>query len=172
MENMKRSIRLFFATYGGLLSQILGIIAIILFSLQGINHIYEENTKKEIGKNSLSQEELEEKQEVLKNEKQDKKLISQFLDYCNNGQVEEAYEMLSDDCKKQEYKTIDIFKTEYIDKIFTYKKEYKIEKENELYKITIIDGLIESGSTEDRSSIVNYYKLEENVLDKKIYVER
>ena len=31
------------------------------------------------------------------------KTIDEFVEYCNNGQIEQAYNLLSDDCKKEIY---------------------------------------------------------------------
>lgn len=168
MENIRRKIRLFFATYGSLLFQIIGLIVIVLFSLNMANELYTESSNESINLEG----EYTYQQEKLQNEEDNKKVISQFLEYCNNNQIELAYSMLSEACINEKYKTIDSFKTEYIDKIFTHKKEYIIEKENDLYKITIMDGILESGSLENRNSLINYYKIEENVLNKTIYIEK
>lgn len=172
MENMRRSIKLFFATYGSLLFRIIGVIAIIIFILQGINYLYKENSQNNLKENSISNRAMMEKQEKLKNEKEDKILISKFLDYCNDKRVEEAYNILSEECIKENYQTLEKFSKEYVAEIFTYKKDYEIELENDLYKITIIDGILESGSVENRKSIVCYCRVEENVLERTIYIER
>lgn len=172
MENIRRSVRLFFVSYGSLLFQIIGIIVIVLFVLRVANHLYTENTENEVIENEILQEEIKENEQTIKKQKENISFISEFLDYCNKGQVEEAYSMLSDKCIKEKFQTIDIFKTEYLNKIFTYKKEYEIENENNLYKVTILEGVLESGGLENRKSIITHYRIEENVLENKIYIER
>lgn len=172
MEDIRRNIKLFFATYGGLLFQIIGIIAIFLFALHSINYLYKENNAKASKENIVSEQEIKEEEKNIEKEKEDKQYISEFLDYCNAGKTEEAYSMLSEKCIKEKYQTIDIFKKEYLDKIFIYKKDYEIEKENDMYKVKILEGILESGSIENRNNIISYYKIEESVLKKYIYIER
>lgn len=172
MENIRRSIKLFFTIYGGLLFQIIGGIAIFFFVLKGINYLYKENSETSSQENLISEQEIIDKQIELEKEEEDILFISKFLDYCNDKKVEEAYSMLSEECIKQKYQTMDIFKKEYIDKIFTYKKEYKIEKEDNVYKITILEGILESGSTENRDSIISYYRIDERVLERYIFIGR
>lgn len=167
MENIRRSLKLFFAIYGGLLFRIIITIVVFLFTLSVIDNLYKNSTEVTTRNNTIQEQEV-----VLENEKYSIAYISKFLDFCNENKIEEAYKMLSEDCIKQKYQTIDIFKKEYIDKIFTYKKEYKIEKEEKLYRITILDGVLESGSKENRKSIISYYKIEEDLLEKYIYIER
>lgn len=169
MENIRRNIRLFFATYGGLLFQIIGIIVVILFSIMGTNYLYKENTQIKI-ENTLTQVEIQE-QDNIKKHKENISFISKFLDYCNNKNIEEAYNMLSEECIIHNYQTIDKFRDDYVNKLFTYKKEYKIQEENNLYKITILEGVLESGNLENRRSEICYYKIEENVLEKAIYIQ-
>lgn len=172
MEDIRRNIKLFFATYGSLLFQIIGIIAIILFVLHNVNYIYKENNTKSLKENIVSEQEIKEEEKNIEKEKEDKLYISEFLNYCNDGNVEKAYSMLSEKCIKEKYQTIDIFKKEYVDKIFIYKKNYEIEKENDLYKIEILEGVLESGKIENRESIISYYRIEETTLKKYIYIER
>lgn len=172
MENIRRSIRLFFVSYGSLLFQIIAIIAIVLFVIRGANHLYIQNSEKEIIENELLQEESKQEQQAIKKEKEDISFISEFLDYCNDKKIEEAYSMLSEKCIKDNFQTIEKFKNEYVNKIFTYQKEYEIEKEDDLYKITILDGLLQSGGSENRKSIIYYYRINENVLGKELFIER
>lgn len=172
MENIRRSIKLFFTIYGGLLFQIIGGIAIFFFVLKGVNYIYKEDSKTNSQENLISEQEIIDKQKELEKEEKDILFISNFLDYCNDKQIEEAYSMLSEECIKQKYQTIDIFKKEYIDKIFAYKKEYEIKKEDNRYKITILEGILESGNIENRKSIISYYKIEEDILERYIFIER
>lgn len=162
MENIRRNIKLFFTIYGSLFFQIIGIIVIILFVLNISNSIYREQNDNAI---------TTEKKEVIEKENEDKALITKFVDHCNDKDIEEAYNMLSIECIDNKYQTIEFFKSEYIDKIFNYKKEYKIEKEDEKYKITVLEGILESGSIENRNSIVSYYTIYQNGSQKKIYIE-
>jgi len=51
--------------------------------------------------------------------------ISKFLQYCKSGNAEEAYNMLSADCKENEYKTIEKFKQKYIQSRFDKESIYE-----------------------------------------------
>lgn len=171
MENIRRNIRIFFATYGGLLFKIIFNILIFFFVLRGLDYLYKENNENILNSNIngviVKQEELD-----LEIENNNILFISKFLDYCNDKKIEEAYNMLSKECIEKKFYTVNVFKKEYIDEIFTYKKEYKIEKENNLYKIIILEGILESGSIENRNSIISYYRIDESVLERYIFIER
>lgn len=173
MENLKRSVRIFFATYGGLLFRIIGGIILIIIVLRGINSIVKENNKPSLTQNNIvSQNEKEYREKKLEIQQENKKFVSEFIDYCNDNKIQEAYQMLSEECINKKYPTIDKFKSEYINKIFTYKKEYKIIEENGLYKVELLEGILQSGKIEDRDFIETYFKIEESILGKKIYIER
>ena len=172
MEILKRKIRLFFLTYGSFLFRIIALIVIVILVLQGINYLYKKNTEYDTKQAMMATEQTKQQSAALQGLKEDEQLISSFLDYCNNKEIQKAYEMLSKECINEKYPTIEKFKQEYIDKIFSYPKEYEIEKENDEYKITIIEGALQSGTIENRNSIESYYKIKEDVLIRSIYIER
>lgn len=167
MEKIRRNIKLFFVTYGSLLFTIIGIFCLLILFLRGVNYVHitnKETEKEHLRESIVSEEETNESEEEIL-------LITNFLNYCNNNNVKEAYDLLSKECVDDKYQTVQIFEKEYVNKIFTYKKEYKINKENDLYKITIIEGILQSGKLEDRENIVTYYRVQKDVLDNKIYIE-
>ena len=49
--------------------------------------------------------------------KKDTDIINDFFNYCKNGNIESAYDLLTDECKEEMYTTIDEFKTMYYDVI-------------------------------------------------------
>ncbi len=56
-----------------------------------------------------------------------KELFDEYFNYCNSNEYKKAYELLSTDCKKIYYPTIDSFK-EYIESIFEGEKNtYEID---------------------------------------------
>lgn len=86
-------------------------------------------------------------------------LIEQYINYCNNKEYENAYNMLSYDCIDNLYPNIEDFKT-YIDGIFDDKKEYYIQNysnvENTyIYSICIFEDMLATGLT---GSEVKYYE--------------
>lgn len=54
-------------------------------------------------------------------------IIKQFIDFCNNGDYQNAYNLLSTEIKEEDFTTVEEFKTEYVDKIFSNTKTYELE---------------------------------------------
>ena len=44
--------------------------------------------------------------------------LDTFVQYCNEGKINEAYNLLSDDCKAQMYTNVEDFKTRYYNHVF------------------------------------------------------
>lgn len=167
MENIKREIRLFFVYYGKLISFIIGFIAVIILIIQSLN-VYTIKQKENIN-NQYSQEEYEQKQEEKEKKTKDKEYISEFIDYCNEGKIQEAYTMLSDKCKEEKYSTIEEFKKMYVNKIFSINIcKYEIIKENDIYVITLTQDMLITGKT--NSTIEQKYQVS-GVLERRIYIQ-
>lgn len=75
-------------------------------------------------------------------------IIKEFMDNCNEGEIEKAYNLLSDDCKELLYPTIDRFKEDYYEKVFNnQQKIYTIENwVNSIYKINISANILATGN--------------------------
>lgn len=144
MENIRRKIKLFFVYYGELLTFFIGTAIAIIFVIQWLNNLVIKN-KEEL----YSSEEY--KQEVIETENREleEKTINQFIKYCNEQKIEEAYEMISDTCKTKYFNSIDRFKEEYVNKKFNIKIcDYEIIKQkDDTYKITLIEDMIITGKT-------------------------
>lgn len=140
-----RKIRLFFVQYGRLLLFIIGSIVIFIYLLKSANNYYKETY-------TVNQITPEEKQAIYQKKQEEeisKKIISKFIDNCNNGKIEEAYNMLTEDSKKEKYKSVDDFRSTYINKLFNIKiYEYKIEKQNETYVVYLTEDMLITGKTE------------------------
>lgn len=77
-------------------------------------------------------------------------LIANFVSYCNNKSITDAYNMLSEECKKELFSTEDEFNNKYLKKIFTNKKDYNIEawKNTSVgvtYRVTYVDDILSTG---------------------------
>ncbi len=92
-----------------------------------------------------------------------KKIIDQFITYCNQKDISKAYEMLSDDCKKVLYQDADKFKTLYYDKVFNGdNKQVGIENWiSDTYKIKFIDDIMSTGKISD-TNLQDYYTIVED----------
>ena len=116
----------------------------------------------------LSEKEIEDNSNIIKT----------FVKYCNESNLQEAYNMLTDDCKEQLYKTLDIFKTNYINQIFKGQKSYKLElwTENDnyyTYRITYIDGNpLQTGGYNSNNNYVDYITIVKNDNEFKLNVNQ
>lgn len=85
-------------------------------------------------------------------------LIGKYIDCCNNKDYEGAYNLLSEECKRELYPNIEDFK-KYIDTIFNEKKVHAIQdfsnKDNTyVYKVDIFEDILKTGMTgEDELSV-------------------
>lgn len=166
MENIKRKIRLFFITYGRLLFYIIGAIALVILVIQGLNSLVaEQNSKKMPSINNKESINIQKQQQETK---ADKEYISKFINYCNSGKIEEAYDMLSDKNKEENYSSIDDFKNKYINEVFNINIcNYEVTKENNAYIVKLTQDMIATGKT--NSTKEGKYKID-GVLEQKIYI--
>lgn len=107
-------------------------------------------------------------------QEQSTKVMDEFIQYCNSKEIEKAYNLLTDECKKEQFSnSIENFKTTYVEKIFTNFKTYNMQSwingENPTYKVRITNDVLSTGDTgetvEDYVTIVkknNSYKINLN----------
>lgn len=128
-----------------------------LTSNENLNY-YNESSKTHISeKTAISGESLTEKEVTKINN-----IISRFLKYCQNGQAEEAYNMLSQDCKKNRYSTLEKFKDQYIQVKFNKQQIYTVQKwEYNTYKIDICEDIMATGNINSNEKITEYITIEE-----------
>lgn len=77
--------------------------------------------------------------------------IDKYINYCNQKDYENAYNMLSEGCKKEMFPDINDFKS-YIDGIFNTKKIYNIQNysnkdDTYIYTVRILDDVLATGLT-------------------------
>ena len=73
--------------------------------------------------------------------------------------------MLSNSCKERLYPTIEYFKNNYIDKVFTQKRIYNLESwistnNRYTYKIKILDDIIQTGARDNGNVVEDYITIE------------
>lgn len=96
--------------------------------------------------------------------------VSKFLQYCKNGKVEEAYNMLSGDCK-EEYNTLEKFKEKYLKTRFDKNSIYEIEKWiKDTYKITISKDLLSTGDINSNEKQTEYITIVEENSEEKLNI--
>lgn len=90
-------------------------------------------------------------------------LIEDFVEYCNNQEIDSAYKLLSTQCKEELYPTTNDFKTKYYNKIFTEKKTcnsilWITSSSAHTYRIEIMSDLLATGK-KDNMPIEEYYTI-------------
>lgn len=86
-------------------------------------------------------------------------IINKFVEYCNNNQIKDAYNMVSDGCRRNLFPTINDFKNNYVDKIFYEEKVAKIEDsyyENGIFKVTYSNNPLISGGYITEKTMQDY----------------
>lgn len=175
---------------------ILAIMAAIIFLLLLINTL--NNMTKEESTNLITPEQsiLEQtnnisKQEIYTPEKTtisgnnvrpqkqeaNKTLIENFISYCNQKSIEQAYNLLTDDCKeKMFFSDIENFKNNYVNKVFNGKKTYSMQSwiNRDIYttyKIKIVYDMISTGKiTAKENEIEDYYTVMKNGEEYKLNI--
>lgn len=101
------------------------------------------------------------------------KIIDTFINYCNENKIEEAYNILSEDCKSELFKTIQDFYNDYYKDIFTEKKSYNlsawINYGTVTYKVKILNDILSSGKV-DEEYIEDYYTVITENGEKKLSI--
>lgn len=90
-------------------------------------------------------------------------IIDQFIKYCNSKDINNAYNLLSDDCKNEVFKNIETFNNNYIKVNFKEQRLYSKEKYyGSTYKIQLYNNGLSTGSQEESSSEDYYTIVEQN----------
>ena len=101
-------------------------------------------------------------------------IIDKFVKFCNEQNVEKAYETISNDCKEELYPNIDEFKNYYYAKIFNGKNRlYTIQNWiDDTYMVRFTDDLLASGETISSSSYLDYITIVDENGQKKININK
>ena len=88
----------------------------------------------------------------------DTQIIEQFMEYCNNLNLENAYALISEECKDEMYTTIDDFEEMYYLPVFNKeKKNYTIENwVGNIYTVNINDDVLATGRYTDENAVKEY----------------
>lgn len=163
--------------------KIIIFIAFIIIMLQVINYIIKKKSEEDF-LNTIIQEKNEDQNisntssltgEYVNEEKlkEDTDIINDFLNLCNNQNFQEAYDLLTEECKETLFNTFDIFKTTYCDEIFYNKKNYKIENWiGNTYKIRIYEDPLATGKVSEDMAIQEYFTVVKNKLNINNYIGR
>lgn len=97
-----------------------------------------------------------------KNQTEVEEVIEQFITACNNGEIQNAYELLSTNCKEQIYPTLEKFKQTYYIQNFNTKKQYSIQSWTSgklIYKVELYEDVLSMGKVEADNSIQDFFTI-------------
>ncbi len=88
----------------------------------------------------------------------DTTIIDNFISYCNNKELQQAYDLLTQECKTQMYTTLEVFEQAYYNDVFAGKsKNCSIENwVNNTYKVKIMDDILATGRSSNGYSKQDY----------------
>lgn len=171
MEILRRKIKVFWTEHGDSVLFYGGILIAIILVIQGLNSLA---IKQNEYKNKVKEKEkIENTVKYNVAEKNNyTKLVNDFISLCKNNEIEKAYELLSERCKKNLYPSANDFNNKYYRSMF--KQDYDINvkyQDDNIYIITFEESILKSGSTENRKKIEQYYKIEIEGLEEKIFID-
>lgn len=157
------------------------VIAFILIIITTINSLIGQQQKKEnTDSNDYIATDLEKPDESVisgvnlseEAAKINAEVIKKFVEACNNKNYEQAYNLLSTECKEVEYPNLKDFKNDYIKYMMKENVSYKLELWTVYdgyvtYKVTFYEGnLLQSGGITPEKNYVDYITLlqEENEI--------
>lgn len=105
----------------------------------------------------------------------DEEFIKKFINFCNDKDVNSAYNLLSKDCKECLYETLEEFRVEYYEKIFSTKKEFNLQSwvnnnNYHTYRIRYTEDFLSSGIYDDIKMEEDYITIDNSASDTKINV--
>ena len=160
------------------------VIAFIIILIQTINHILgqvnntatpeQENVIEDDSRPSESVISGEEITEEATNNNIN--IIGQFIEYCNAGDFQSAYALLTDDCKEEVFNSLDAFITNYANVVFNTRKAYQLELwynnvNTYTYRILYIeDNILQTGTVETSNNIEDYITVEVGIDTTKLNI--
>ena len=171
--------------------KVIGFVILIIFVLQTLNYVEKKkdsNDKENNIENNSTQSieqpynniKIKSDESVLTGEKMSQeeidsiKIINDFFEYCNEQKIQEAYDLLSDECKEEMYSSVQIFKEMYYNKVLDGQaKNISIENwNNNTYKVDIGDDYLSSGKYTKENNIQDYITLQDDKLNINKYIGR
>lgn len=105
--------------------------------------------------------------------KKESNIIDKFIGFCNDGKTEQAYALLTDECKEILYPTLDYFKENYIKKVYPSRKEYTIKNYyGNTYTIRLTENMLSTGKSSNAEATQDYFTIVDNKLNINEYLGR
>ena len=186
-----QQLKLWYNKYRNKIWITVGIIAAVILLIQLMNFLVknsnnEENSNAEITDDySLSEArnetgvDLESTQSALTGEKIQKEdlkteteTIGRFFDSCNQGNIEEAYDLLTKECKDNLYSSKESFEQSYYKNLFSgQQKIYTVENWTEnIYRVNISENMLATGKNNDGYVKQDYVSVEKENNEYKLNI--
>ena len=142
----------------------IGFIVFIIIIIQVLNSIVGSTKESTTNNNTITEieKEIQKSSNTITSDKkldeetaeENYNLINKFVEYCNSNNIEEAYNLLSEDCKLNVYKDIESFNKNYMQVVFKNKKYIELKSwiESNGYSTYIVDYTGDILSTGDANS--------------------
>lgn len=184
---MRRKLRLFYQNNKEKIWKVLGLTILIYIIIQIVNYNIKKDREENANANEILEEAIEQNSTYLPSSKptitdsdvseevvqSDTELIEKFITNSNEGKVEEAYQLLSKDCKEELFPTVQDFYNNYYKDIFNEKKSYDVEVLANYgvvtYKIKLLPDIMASGKVSDEY-IEDYYTVITEEKEKKLNI--
>ena len=148
------------------------IIIFIILMIQLLNFFAKkDNESKKNNKNNIAQDEyVNESKSIISDGSVSQnvktkyaKLIDNFLNNCINANFEDAYNMISEDCKNIYYDSLDKFENRYCKNKFNGHKKYSFQSwingSKNIYQIKIFDDILATGDFTSNKYIEDFYTI-------------
>lgn len=164
MESIRRRIKIFWLDHSDPILFYSMVIIGTIFIVQFFNKLAIEKNEQESKTNTINIG-ITENYNI-----RDDSLVKDFINYCKQNETQKAYELLSRKCKEELYPTYEEFMNNYYNKIFNIKRtiQTNYDREKNIYKINFYTDILESGGF--TNSMQDYYKIEQDVLENKVYI--
>lgn len=109
--------------------------------------------------------------------KKDTDVINEFVKYCNDGNINSAYNLLTEECKEEMFPTVEDFNSIYYSNLFDSYKTHTIENwVGNTYKINFTGDILSTGDLSSNKSKQDYITVVkedgENKLNINSFIER
>lgn len=142
------------------------ILIRVLNSLAGLSLREKQNrgtstTEKKITTNSIiieGEESTVSGEELSSEQTNMLRTLDKFGQYCINGEIGKAYNLLSDECKEEMYRSEEYFKSAYYDNVFKgERKDISVENwVGNTYKVRFIEDALSTGTYDKGSATQDY----------------
>lgn len=104
--------------------------------------------------------------------KNDVEIINEFVKYCNEGNVESAYQIITDECKEEMFPTIQDFNNIYYSKIFNgQSRNYTVENWiGNVYQVRYTEDILSTGNINNSNTKNDYITIVNNNEEYKLNI--